>query len=1218
MPRLRLTRSNPRIFALSVLAVGVLALCGIRLAAQDSPSPEPTVRQAVRFAVSPPLRDLAKLPRAPHYGVHEALPVRRIPKHDFGVTVDPVEQNTLLAPAANYTIGLNILGVGNGFPGYTVPDAPPDTNMAVGDTQIVQWVNVSFAIFNKFSGAVEVGPIDGNLLFSALGAPCATNNSGDIIAQWDNAAHQWLLAQNVFSGPPYYACVAVSMTADATGAYYVYQFPLGNGFPDYPKWGRWNTTWAQTMNNFGPGGSGFVGPEVCVYERARLLVGSPFPRQVCFQLASDGDSLLPADIDSPTSPPSTEDQFFIGSVADVSTHQLSLYSVHIDWLHPSGATITGNHNSQLVTVPTYTGSCPGGSFGGDCVPQKGIPDLLDSLSDRLMYRFAYYSDAGPSGKQHWYVNHDVGASAGQSGVRWYEFRAPKIAILPGLAFTLYQAGTYAPDANWRWMGSIAADMNNDILAGYSESSSSMYPSIAVAGRLPPPADPLGTLEPELAVVAGTGSQPDTSNRWGDYSAMRIDPVDNCTFWYTTEYYMVTQIFDWSTQIANIKFAGCHNPAADGYIELCKQTDPDYPVPGPFSFTLTAPFFSAGPYVVPVGSCSPPIQVPSGLITINEAPQIGVAVENVTAYSDGPFGQINELDSWTFPDQTATVTVMPGGVNLETVATYTNYAAPPGTLKICKIAGNGVAVGTPFTFTATDGTTQHRDIVNAGPAPGGNCVIDGTWPVNDPVTVTETLPPGVSVSKITVEPPGRGGNQTSNSVVVTIGNGFTEVDFTDVAVAIGSCEPSSSLSVLLVSGTNVVAYVPEGNWNGGSPGVAVANIEGNYVVGAPFIVNTGTDVINSCASDPLVSPPQTLCTANYPSNLVYVIQGNPPHMQYTVASGGSSEIHFSGGYCLNCGIAMDALHSKAVLGLSINGVPGFQFLDLNGAAPVPETPPIASTAGQISEDPLIDPISNPPLLLSPGEGTDCVGLPPGTCYPNYEIVDITDTRNPVFYENELDALSGWPGGRPDSAGADCSAQIALAQIEDPSPSTPYIADLTKAKFNVPTLGMWSDTASQFYPLSGSLLTSTGDNGPVAVAQGGSHEGVMGQEFGEVSPNGNTITAFRLNVPYNASMPFADWVTCNLGGGFVQGDDPHTMTAYQSPNGSKHSFAVIANEAPASALAVVDLDLMLSPTTVSRWPQVAYSHVCNVGVPTGSPPGTVGTLPQSPAVVRFPPL
>ncbi len=448
MPRLRLTRSTARIFGSSMLAVGVLILCGLQLAAQDSASPEPTVRQAVRFAVSPPVRDLAKLPRAPRYGLHEALPVRRIAKPYFGLAVDPVEQNTAIgAPAASYTIGLDFLGVGNGFPGYTVPDAPPDTNMAVGDTQILQWVNVSFAVFNKFNGATLAGPIDGNLLFTALGSPCATSNSGDIIAQWDVAAHRWLLAQNVFSGPPYYACVAVSTSADALGTYYLYQFSLGNGFPDYPKWGGWNTSWAQTMNNFGPGGSGFVGPEVCVYNRTKLLLGQSGPPaiQVCFQLAPDGDSLLPADIDSPTNPPSAEDQFFIGSVADVSTHQLSLYSVHVNWLTPSSATITGNHNSQLIAVPTYTGSCSG-SYGGDCVPQKGIRDMLDSLGDRLMYRFAYYNDP-VGGKQHWYVNHDVEASAGQIGVRWYEFQAPQFAI-PPLGLTLFQSGTYAPDSNY--------------------------------------------------------------------------------------------------------------------------------------------------------------------------------------------------------------------------------------------------------------------------------------------------------------------------------------------------------------------------------------------------------------------------------------------------------------------------------------------------------------------------------------------------------------------------------------------------------------------------------------------------------------------------------------------------------------------------------------------------------------------------------------------------
>ena len=681
----------------------------------------------------------------------------------------------------NYTIGLDFLGVGNGFPGYTVPDAPPDTNMAVGDTQIIQWVNVSFAIFDKFNPSNFVGPILGGDLWGALGGPCV-GNSGDIIAQWDNAAHRWVLAQNVFLSP-YYVCVAVSTGPNALGSYYLYQFPVpGNGFPDYPKWGRWINTWAQTMNNFGPFGRGFVGPEVCLYERSKLLAGSA-ARQVCFQLSPQDFSLLPADIDSPTSPPSTECQFFIGGVG-VTSSTLSLYSACIDWLHPSLAYMTGNHNSQPTTVATYNVPC--GGTGGACVPQPSPGELLDSLGDRLMYRFAYFNDPpGGAGnaKQHWYVNHSVQVSGGQIGVRWYEFQYAQIAITPPYLTGPYQQGTYAPDSKYRWMGSIAADINNDILVGYSLSSSTVYPSIEVAGRVKNDPLGLGKLQAEVSVVAGTGSQIQTSNRWGDYSAMRLDP-DGCTFWYTTEYYMLTQRFDWSTQIANIRFAGCSNPAYNGYIELCKQADPDYPVGGIFDFNLSAPFFNAGPYHVAVGTCSPPIQVPSGEITINEVPQIGVAVEDVTAYSYDALGNyIDELDSWTPPSPTSTVTVMPGGVQLETVATYTNFAAPPGTLKVCKIAGPGITVGTLFTFTAT-GLPPFQ--VPAGPPPGGSCEIVGSFPVNSLITVAETVPPNVVVAGITVEPPGRGGTQTSNSVVVTIGSGITEVDFTDTQAPPRGC------------------------------------------------------------------------------------------------------------------------------------------------------------------------------------------------------------------------------------------------------------------------------------------------------------------------------------------------------------------------------------------------------------------------------------------------
>jgi len=556
---------------LTLAAMGCLIACSLPAAAQENNT---YIQHATRFAISPPLRDLAKMPQAPIYGLHQANPVRRIPKASIGPVVDRAEQSSANQPAS-IAIGANILGVGNGFPNYQVPDAPPDTNMAVGDTQIVQWVNVSYTVCSK-TAPYTCGPaIEGNALWSSLGGMCANDNDGDIIAQWDVVAHRWLLTQNVFSSP-YGVCVAISTSNDATGTYFLYQFPaLNAGFPDYPKWGAWVNDWAETWNNFGPNGSGFQGPVMCVYNRTKLLAGDSSAEQICHQYSSSEDSLLAADRDSIVAPPAGEDHFAIGSVGDVDNSHLSLYSAHInnpnDW--SQGATFTGDHNSQLLAVTTYNPACNGG-FGGDCVPQKGITDKLDSLGDRLMYRFAYWDDQPPAhvgpttppagSVQHWFVNFDVTASGGQNGVRWMEITAPLRAV-PVTSLAVFQQGTYAPDGVWRWMGSLTRDKAGDILVGYSKScgdtcpnGTPTFPSIFLAGRTV--TDPAGTLETEMSLVNGTGSQPSTANRWGDYSSMRIDTNDGmngCTFWYTTEYYTVTQQFDWSTRIGSAKFSNCN-------------------------------------------------------------------------------------------------------------------------------------------------------------------------------------------------------------------------------------------------------------------------------------------------------------------------------------------------------------------------------------------------------------------------------------------------------------------------------------------------------------------------------------------------------------------------------------------------------------------------------------------------------------------------------------
>ncbi len=497
----------------------------------------PSLNHAQRFAASPSSGESGKpLQAGGQYAASQPASAVQTTNQVSNVEIPAGQRRQGGHPPSSYSLGLSFLGVGNGFPGFTVSAPRPNANIAVGDTEVVQWVDTSYADFDKFTGAIiRLNGQDstlGNTIWADLlpGSMCANNNDGSAIVQWDAAAHRWLMTQNVFVSP-YAVCVAVSQTSTfSDNLWYAYQFPvLDNGWPDYPKWGVWSSGGAsdgyfQTMNNLGPSGSGFVGAEMCGYDRAKMLVGDSTAEQICFQLDSADTSLLPADVDSPTQPPSAQDEFFIGGVGAVDNSHMSLYSMHINDWGTGNATFTGIGNSQLLAIDPFTPACDG-NYSGNCVPQKGVSNLLQSLGDRLMYRFAYYSDN--------------------------EVFDP----IPVTQLSIFQQGTLAPDTNWRWMGSMAGDRANDILVGYSVSSSSLFPSIAVAGRTVN--DPIGTLETELTVVSGAGSQ--TSSPWGGYSAMRVDPADNCTFWYTTEYYQSPAPTDWSTQVASFTFPSCGAP-----------------------------------------------------------------------------------------------------------------------------------------------------------------------------------------------------------------------------------------------------------------------------------------------------------------------------------------------------------------------------------------------------------------------------------------------------------------------------------------------------------------------------------------------------------------------------------------------------------------------------------------------------------------------------------
>ncbi|MBZ5521076.1 MAG: DUF11 domain-containing protein [Acidobacteriia bacterium] len=507
-------------------------------------------RKDVHHDVSPALRDLAKTaPAPPADAAHEAEEIRSIPlPSGFKPATEPdpvLQRTTVQAPAlAAPTIIKNFDGLGTGVPPTFQPRfAPPDTNGAVGLTQYVQWVNVSFAVFDKATTNITLGPLNGNTIWSGFGGSCEANNDGDPIIIYDKLADRWVFTQFVVRNPtpppafgPFLQCVAVSTTPDATGTYNRYAFTYSN-FDDYPKMGVWPDAYYVTFNMFNPTGTAFVGADACAYDRNAMLNGQP-ATQICFQQGPSVGGLLPSDVDGHVAPPAGSPNFlmYFGS------NNLNLFKFHVDFATPANSTFTG---PTVIPVAPFTPLCGGGR---GCVPQQpGDGTQLDSLADRLMHRLAYRNFGD---HESLVVNHSVAVNL-SGGVRWYEIQNPNGT--PAVA----QQSTFAPDASFRWMGSIAMDVSGDIALGYSVSSSTMFPAIAFAARSF--SDPASTLGAETTIVAGTGSQTGGLTRWGDYSAMQVDPSDDCTFWYTTEYEKAGGSFNWNTRIASFKFPGCGIP-----------------------------------------------------------------------------------------------------------------------------------------------------------------------------------------------------------------------------------------------------------------------------------------------------------------------------------------------------------------------------------------------------------------------------------------------------------------------------------------------------------------------------------------------------------------------------------------------------------------------------------------------------------------------------------
>ena len=529
----------------------------------------PKVDKAVAFDVSAPLRELHRFASTvdnvaatrPEFGAGPVANHRH--SRDGALQKGPASPAAMPGPLFTFEGPSNEAN----FTFFGIRVNPPDPVGDVGRNHYVAMVNLTYAVYSK-TGTLLLGPADTGALWAGFGVDDCTRPNGDPIVVYDEKADRWILTQFTTQGPEYFNCVAVSVTGDPTGAYYRFAFSTGPNFPDYPKYGVWPTGDEQngkgsvtiTTREFDPADNESIG--IYAVNRSQLIAGDPDTQVISFNLAEPpnlvGDGLLPADFDGKHPPRGNSPQLIVGSQDDgaldgATFDALNVFKLDPDFQHPERSTFA--LYSQLPTAP-FDSIHPCAPDARDCLPQPGIVNpaqYLDILSyrQRPTWRLQYRN----FGKYEALVtNQSVEARPNVAGVRWYELRNPTDPFI-------YQQGTYAPtDGVHRWMGSVATDSRGNLAAGYSVvNGTDVKPGIRYAGRLA--GDPLGTLaQGEATLINGTGVQTTVNSRWGDYTSMNVDPVDDCTFYYINEYYLVdgtpADTRPWKTRIGAFKFPSC--------------------------------------------------------------------------------------------------------------------------------------------------------------------------------------------------------------------------------------------------------------------------------------------------------------------------------------------------------------------------------------------------------------------------------------------------------------------------------------------------------------------------------------------------------------------------------------------------------------------------------------------------------------------------------------
>lgn len=725
------------ITSLIVLLAIFLAQIGSTTASADPglDAGNPEVRYATRSDASPRLVDIP--PRDPRWASLIVIPRKMLPNRPgepSAPVTDPVLSDPPVTNAGSTLLSFEGVNNVNGV-------LPPDTNGDVGPNHYVQMVNLAFAIYNK-NGVKLYGPANTNTLWSGFGGYCESTNDGDPIVLYDHLADRWMMSQ--FALPnyprgPFVQCIAVSQTPDPTGAWFRYEFTISTKkMNDYPHFGVWQDGYYMSINQFQVGN--WAGQGAVVFERDKMLLGQT-ARMIYFDLYGTDPNLggmLPSDLDGATLPPSGTPNFFMAIDDDAwgySPDQVQIWEFKTDWANTANSKFT---KKVALPVAAFESDMCGGSR--NCIPQPGGGYKVDALSDRLMYRLQYRNFGG---YQTLIANHTVDVDGtDHAGLRWYELRNS------GSGWSIYQQSTFSPDANHRWVGSAAMNGQGEIALGYSVASTTLYPSIYFTGRTP--SDPLGQMTlGEGVIINGTGNQNHSSGRWGDYASMSVDPVDDCTFWFTTEYYAIpgggTNGAAWQSRIGHIQLTNCSTPPP--------------PVDNPPTISITNP--AEGTTVS--GSVN---------ITANASDDKGVTQVEFFVDSTSLGIDTNPADGWSVSWNTTTTS--DGGHTLKAIATDTIGQTGQDT--------NNVTVSNTVSQTMhigdLDGTKSGRNrwtatvtitVHDGSHTPLSGVTVQGNWSNGGTSSCTTGSTGTCQVSKSNIA-------STTSSVTFTI-TGLTKSGFT---------------------------------------------------------------------------------------------------------------------------------------------------------------------------------------------------------------------------------------------------------------------------------------------------------------------------------------------------------------------------------------------------------------------------------------------------------